>query len=53
MQSDLQFREGRLYFVGASSSDSLSTQFLNAVIYASGARTHNDKIQFLRKRVSF
>jgi hypothetical protein len=53
MQSDLQFREGRLYFVGASSSDSLSTQFSNAIIYASGARTHNDKIQFLRERVSF
>jgi len=53
MQSELQFREGRLYFVGAFSSDSLSTQFSNAIIYASGARTHNDKIQFLRERVSF
>ena len=53
MQSDLQFREGRLYFVGAFSSDSLSTQFSNAIIYASGARTHNDKIQFLREKVWF
>jgi hypothetical protein len=51
MQSDLQFREGRLYFVGASSSDSLSTQFSNTIIYASGARTHNDKIQFLRESI--
>ena len=53
MQSHLQFRESRLYFVGASSGDSLSTQFSNAIIYSSGAYTHNDKIQFLREKVSF
>jgi len=39
--------------LGASSLDSLSTQFSNAIIYASGAHIHNDKIQFLSEKVWF
>jgi hypothetical protein len=46
MQRDLQFCEDLPRFVGAFCGDSFSTQFSNAIIYASGAHYHQSEIQF-------